>query len=381
MKIVIDEKIEFGTQAFSEFGEVAAANGRLISNETLKDADALIVRSITNVDENLLSGTKVKFVGTATIGTDHVDQEYLAAKNIKFADAKGCNANAVKEYVLTALISAAVKNKIQLKGKSIGVVGVGNIGSILSEAAETLGMIVVKNDPPLKRKTGSDEYKSLEEALACDVVTFHVPFNFEGIDKTFHLLNSLNIDKIRNCEILINSSRGPVIDNEVLAKLLSEKQKLFTILDVWEDEPNLNAELLSMVDIASPHVAGYSLEGKVNGTTLVYDKFCEYLKIKPTWQPILPKVENSVIEVNTNESIETVLNNIFTKIYPIENDTKQLKASLNLSQKERGKYFDDLRKNYKLRREFSNYSIKLNPFDETIAGILRSLNFRIINYS
>jgi erythronate-4-phosphate dehydrogenase len=379
MKIVIDENIEFGTQAFSEFGDVVAVNGRMISNEMLKDAGALIVRSITNVDENLLSGTKVKFVGTATIGTDHVDKEYLITKNIKFADAKGCNANAVKEYVLTTLISSAVKNKIQLKGKTIGVIGVGNIGSIVSEAAEALGINVVKNDPPLKRATESNEYRSLDEALACDILTFHVPLNLEGIDKTFHLLDSSNIDKIKNCEILINSSRGPVIDNEVLAKLLSEKQKPFTILDVWEDEPNLKDELLQLADIASPHVAGYSLEGKVNGTKLVYDKFCEYLNIKPTWQPILPKVANSVIEVNTSESIENVLNNIFKQIYPIENDTKQLKASLNLSPSKRGKYFDDLRKNYKLRREFSNYSIKLNPFDETIAGILMSLNFRIIN--
>ncbi len=379
MKIVVDENIEFGTQAFSEFGDVVAVNGRMISNEMLKDADALIIRSITKVDENLLSGTNIKFIGTATIGTDHVDEEYLIAKNIKFADAKGCNANAVKEYVLTALISAAVKNKIHLKGKTIGVVGVGNIGSIVSEAAEKLGMIVLKNDPPLKRTTGGDEYKSLDEALTCDVVTFHVPLNLEGIDKTFHLLDSLNIDKIKNCKILINSSRGPVIDNGVLAKLLEAKQKPFTILDVWENEPNLNGELLQLADIASPHVAGYTLEGKVNGTKIIYDKFCEHLNIKPTWEPLLPKVKNSVIEVNTDGSIENVLNNIFTKIYPIKNDTKQFKVSLNLSPTERGKYFDGLRKNYKLRSEFSNYSIKLNPFDQTIADILKSLNFTIIN--
>lgn len=379
MKIVVDENIEFGVKAFSELGYVAAVNGRMISNEMLKDADALIIRSITNVDENLLSGTDVKFVGTATIGTDHINQEYLAAENIKFADAKGCNANAVKEYVLTALISAVLKNEIQLNGKTIGVIGVGNIGSIVSAAAEKLGMIVVKNDPPHKRATGSDEFKSLDEALACDVVTFHVPLNLEGIDKTFHLLNASNIDKIKNCKILINSSRGPVIDNGVLAKLLAAKQKPFAILDVWEDEPNSNDELLQLVDIASPHVAGYTLEGKVNGTKLIYDQFCKHLNIEPIWKPQLPKVENSIIEVNVDESIEKVLNNIFTKIYQIENDTKQLKASLNLAPKERGKYFDELRKNYKLRREFANFNIKLNPFDETIADTLRSLNFRIIN--
>ncbi|MBL1214637.1 MAG: 4-phosphoerythronate dehydrogenase [Ignavibacteriae bacterium] len=378
MKIIVDENIEFGVKAFSEFGEVISLNGREITNSILKDSDALIVRSITNVDEKLLSGTDIKFVGTATIGTDHVDTEYLSDSKIIFADAKGCNANAVKEYVLTAILSAAVKNNIQLRGKTIGVIGAGSIGLIVAEAAEILGMTVVKNDPPLKRETGSDEYKSLDEALFCDIVTFHTPLNLEGIDKTFHLVNSSNIDRLKNCEILINSSRGPVIDNLVLTKFLTSKQKPFTILDVWEDEPNLNDELLGLTDIASPHVAGYTLEGKVNGTKLIYDQFCKFLKIKPTWKPILPKVENSVIEANTNESVESVLNSIFTKIYQIENDTKQLKVSLNLSQKERGKYFDELRKKYKLRREFSNYSIKLKPFDETIAGILKSLNFEII---
>lgn len=208
MKIIVDENISFGKEAFSEFGEITFAHGREITNNMLGDAEALITRSITKVNEELLSGTKVKFVGTATIGTDHIDLNYLHENGIAFSSAAGCNSNAVKEYVLAAVSHVFKKHSMDIKNKSIGIIGVGNIGTKVAAISESLGLRVVRNDPPLLRETGSDIYSSLEEALKCDIITCHVPLNKEGADKTYHLINEETLRMIKPGTLLINSSRG-----------------------------------------------------------------------------------------------------------------------------------------------------------------------------
>lgn len=375
MLIIVDENIAFAKEAFSEFGDVRLLHGRNITNATLKEADALIVRSITKVNEALLKNTPVKFVGTATIGTDHIDLEYLKSNNIAFADAKGCNADAVAEYVFTSIFYLCIMNNIKLENKTIGIVGVGNIGSRIEHLANAIGLNIIKNDPPLKRKTGDNSFKELEEVFGADIITLHVPLNREGEDKTVHLFNENNLKKLKERAIFINASRGQVVDNQALNKIIPIKNFLVT-LDVWENEPQVNLDLLKKVKLASPHIAGYSLEGKVNGTVMIYNSFCKFLNFAPKWNPELPKIENNMISEPDKESFEEKLGEIFTKIYNIAVDDKNIREIIKQPFEERGKYFDFLRKNYPLRREFINYRLLPNFKDVKLFNILKEFRFR-----
>ncbi len=309
MKITVDENIAYAKEAFSQFGDVELLHGRKITPESVKDSDALIVRSITKVNKDLLEGSKVKFVGTATIGKDHIDLEYLKGKNIAFADAAGCNAHAVKEYIFTALSEVLSKRELKFKNFSIGIIGAGNVGSKVAYCANTLGMKTIINDPPLKRKTGNNIYKELDEALKADIITLHVPLNKEGIDKTNHLLDYERLNLLKDNCILLNSSRGSVVDNNALEKLI-EKKNFTVILDVWENEPELNPELLKKVYIGTPHIAGYSYEGKVNGTTMIYSALCKFLNEEENFKVPEVKVDNSVIELKETYSVESALYNL-----------------------------------------------------------------------
>ncbi|HUX92976.1 MAG TPA: 4-phosphoerythronate dehydrogenase [Ignavibacteriaceae bacterium] len=376
MILVVDENISFAEEAFSQFGEVRLLPGRKITRETLLSADALIVRSITKVDENLLRDTPVKFVGTATIGTDHVDLEYLKSNKIIFKDAAGCNADAVAEYVFTSISLLANEYSFSFEEKTLGVIGVGNIGSRVARLAESVGMKVLKNDPPLQRRTGSNEYVSLEEALNADIITFHVPLNLEGVDKTFHLINAEKLSSLKRGTILINASRGQVIDNSVLVKFIKEKSLLVN-LDVWENEPDINIDLLNQVCIATPHIAGYSLEGKINGTVIIYNALCSFLKVKPMWNPIFQKVREDEITINYNGKLTATLTNIFKSAYAIKEDDARMRGIENLEKKDRSAYFDKLRKEYPFRREFSNYKAVISNGDERILNIIKSFRFQV----
>jgi len=375
MKIIVDENIEKAKELFSQFGDVILLHGRKISNEVLKDADALIVRSITNVNKNLLENTNVKFVGTATIGRDHIDTDYLLKNNIAFADAQGCNAHAVKEYVITALTEIFVQKGYEFKYSSIGIIGAGNIGSKVAECAEVLGMKVILNDPPLQRKTGNKIYKSLDEALKADIITLHVPLNKEGINKTFHLFDKEKLKSLKDGAIIINSARGSVINNDELNNVINEKN--FTVvLDVWENEPYINNSLIEKVYLGTPHIAGYSYEGKINGTRMIYSALCRFLNVKENFEIKAPVVENNIIEVTHNESIEKSLQYIFRKIYNIKEDDRRLREIKN--ENDPGKYFDNLRKDYLLRREFNNYTVVIPEKNNELKKILEILRFKVV---
>lgn len=375
-KLVVDENIENATEAFGTIGETLLQPGRTINSEMLIDADFLIVRSITKVNESLLSGTKVRFVGTATIGTDHIDRDYLEAKGIGFTSAKGCNSDAVVEYVFISIFRAAVEKKISLKGKSIGIVGCGNIGSRVERVAKAFGLSVVLNDPPLQRKTNDSSFRTLEEALACDIVTFHTPLNRDGIDKTLHLLNESNLSQIKPNAILINASRGEVIDNRALLDFMKQRDDVTLILDVWENEPVFSPELFKKVFIASPHVAGYSLEGKINGTKMVYDALCDWMRWKKEWIPDLPLIEEDEIQFLNSGNFEKEIDRILTKNYRPSGDTSDMEKISLLNPEERGKAFDGLRKNYRLRREFTNYKIRGVAPKGFLREGLKALGFR-----
>lgn len=375
MKIIIDENIAFAKEAFSFFGDTILLPGREITNDVVKEADILIVRSVTNVDERLLSGSSVKFVGTATIGTDHIDLNYLKSKGITFADAKGCNAFAVAEYFLTALLKVCADEKISLQNKSIGIVGVGNVGSKVAKFSELLGLKVFRNDPPLQRINPNENFSSLNEVLKCDIITLHVPLTFEGEDKTYHLLNEANLKRIKDETVLINTSRGAVIDNQALRKIISQKN-LKVILDVWENEPDLDLSLLERVKIGTPHIAGYTLEGKVNGTVMIFKALNNFLGTDYKFAFSLPEVKNNILSYNNDKFDEEKVYDLFSKIYDIGTDNLQMKKMLYFDKEDRIKYFDNLRKYYPLRREFNNYIV--NPKSIKMKEIFQGLRFKII---
>ena len=378
IKIVADENLAYAKELFSQFGEVKLLNGRKITNSVLKDTDALIIRSITHVNKSLLAGTKVRFVGTATIGTDHLDMEYLKSTGTVFASAPGCNSYSVAEYVLASLLYSATKNNFSLKDKSIGIAGIGNVGGKVVRFCEALGMKVLKSDPPLSRQGKLKDSVIFDEILEADIISLHVPLTFSGEDKTYHMLNKNNLRFLKDNSILINTSRGSVIDGIALKQTIKEKN-LTVISDVWENEPDIDPELLRIVLIGTPHIAGYTLEGKVNGSLMIYDALADFLKIDRTPNISLPMVNNNQLVFDSSFSTEESLNNIVKQIYNIEDDHRRLLEVNSMNDSEIGRYFDILRKDYPLRREFNNYSIKMNKKDAGTEKLLRNLRFSVLS--
>ncbi len=375
-KILADENIPFAREAFSEFGSVKLISGREITNDSLRTIDILIVRSITKVNETLLKGTSVKYVGTTTIGCDHIDVEYLIKQKIGFANAPGCNADSVAEYIFTGLLKIASEAKFRLNEKSIGIIGCGNIGSRVAGIADVFGMRTLINDPPLQRKTVKSLFVSYKEALKADIITYHVPLNMTGIDRTHHMLSEFQFKEFDENKIIINTSRGSVVSNDELRELL-RKNKNTVILDVWENEPEINTELLNLTHTGTPHIAGYSMEGKVNGTVMIYNSLSKFLNLRKEWKPDLPVIENPVLDYPEADTLEDSVEHIISEIYDIKQDDSKLRQIINFEKIERGKYFDQLRKNYPVRREFTNYIIRINKKLKREIDILTALRFNL----
>jgi len=375
MKIVADENIPFVKECFSSAGEVLTAGGRKITPEILKDADVLLVRSITKVNKDLLEGASIKFVGTATIGFEHIDLDYLAARKIGFASAPGSNANSVAEYITSGLLNLADKYKFDIAKKSIGIVGVGNVGSRVEKKTKALGMRVILNDPPLKRKTGDEKYRPIEEIFDCDIVTLHTPLILEGIDKTFHLADEKFFKSLKTEVIFINTSRGKVHETSALKKAISSSKTRGCILDVWENEPNIDIELVKMVDFGTPHIAGYSYDGKVAGMIMIYNAFCKFFDVKPkfgieTFLPP-PQIERIIISRDEKRPLLTAIN----MLYDIKKDDEKLRQIIKESAEKRGAYFDALRKNYPVRREFQNTIVSVK--DKKLKKVFDGLGFKV----
>lgn len=292
MKIIADANIPFVQQCFSSIGEVEVLPAGKITPSSVRNADVLLVRSVTAVNSELLSASRVRFVGTATIGFEHVDVEYLRKSNIAFASAPGSNANSVAEYVVAALLSVGNKLQIELEGKSIGIIGVGNCGSRVAQKCTALGMKVFLNDPPLQRQTNDPKYLPIEQLFSCDFITLHTPLTFEGPDKTFHLAAQKFFESLKTGCRFINTSRGSVVETAALKNVIRSGRLKAVVLDVWENEPNIDTELLQMVDIGTPHIAGYSLDGKIAGMIMIYKAACEHFGLEPKYkiEDFLPQI-------------------------------------------------------------------------------------------
>jgi len=403
MRIVADENIPYVNEAFGQFGDVITLPGRTIDAASVRDADILLVRSITKVNASLLEGSAVRFVGTATIGTDHVDEEYLRSKGIAFASAPGSNANSVAEYVVAALLTLASTRNFSLKGKTIGVVGVGNCGSRVAKKALALEMRVLLNDPPLQRQTGDEKFRPLDELLSADILTLHVPLTYEGIDATHHLVDETFLSKLRPHCILVNTSRGAVVDGHALASALGSGTIAGAVLDVWENEPNIDLGLLDRVDLGTSHIAGYSLDGKSNATAMMYRAACEFLGVEAKWEisSSLPRPYCERIEITCEgrpdsgrcrddrhggtptpfttggRSDEDVIADTVRRVYDIRKDDAALRELRRVDPGERGDFFDHLRKEYPVRREFQNTEVVLSESASHLAGVLEGLGFRV----
>ena len=378
MNIVIDENIPFAEEAFSHLGSVSVLPGRHITRESLGDVTALIVRSVTRVNEKLLAGTGIRFVGTATAGIDHIDFEYLSQQQISFADAAGCNANSVAEYILTALATVAARFSFSLEGRSLGIVGVGRIGQLVANIARGLGMEVILNDPPLQRKTGNTCYRPLDEILKADIVTLHVPLTKEGIDKTLHLIGEKELAKLSPSSVLINVSRGEVVNNLALLEGLKNGSLQGAVLDVWEKEPSINWELVNRVTIATPHIAGYSFQGKINGTRMMYRSACEFFGVTPIWEipPETTRITRFPYTIETaGLKFQSVVHRLATRLYDLAGDDARLRSLLSQPVCDRSAGFDKLRKNYPARHEFFTSSVGLKNASHSLVSKLNHLGF------
>ncbi|UDG80852.1 Erythronate-4-phosphate dehydrogenase [Candidatus Hartigia pinicola] len=370
MKILIDENMPYAQTLFSRLGHVTRVQGRAVSEIDLFDADALIVRSTTKVNSTLLTKTPVKFVGTATAGFDHIDTIWLAEENIGFSFAPGCNAIAVVEYVLSALLMLAERDSFDLRDKTVGIIGVGNVGSCLADRLSSWGVKTLLCDPIRAKKGDQENFLLLDNLLPeADVLTFHTPLSMEGFAKTFHLMNINRLENLRDRTILINTSRGEVVDNKALLSVLKQGKKLSVVLDVWELEPNLSIELLQYVDIATPHIAGYTLEGRARGTIQVYTDYCNFLRKEDsiTLSAFLPSSRISTITVQGKLS-QSQLNKLIHLVYDVRYDDAALRKVAAIPGE-----FDKLRKCYQERREWSFFNIHCD--NEYMATQLSLLGF------
>jgi len=333
------------------------------------------------VNEELLKNSNLKFVGSATAGIDHVDVEYLESKGMGFSSAPGSNSNSVAEYVIAALLLLDRKGKISLPEMSLGVVGIGNVGSKVVKKAQGLGIKVLQNDPPLFRKTKDNVFRELDELMDCDVITLHIPLSYSGVDKTLNLFDEKRIHKMKQGSVLINTARGKVVEESALKSALGQGDLSGAILDVWAEEPDIDKELLEMVDIGTSHIAGYSYDGKVKGTRMVFDAVCEFFSIDKEWKVELPSPEVPYIEktVNENDNFAEILSEVVFEVYDIKKDDRKLREILNLEGLEKKKFFDGLRANYHVRREFFNTRLKLDTKDERLKKGFRALGFDVLN--
>lgn len=373
IKIVADNKIPFLKGALEPFAEVLYISGREISNEILKNADALIIRTRTICNKELLEHTKVKFIASATIGYDHIDIDYCKSRNIKWTNAPGCNSGSVMQYIASALVRLSIKYNFDFSEKTLGIIGNGNVGSKVSKAATALGFRVLVNDPPLHRASLLDTHVSLKEIKEkADIISLHVPLNMHGIDKTFRLVDQNFLKTIKPSSILINSSRGNVVDTNALKEALKKKFIKGVVLDVWKNEPHIDIELLDLVDFATPHIAGYSADGKAKGTAMSVQAISDFFGFGlKKWFPVnVPKPLNPVLAMDFAKKTERELfSEMLLATYDIQSDNERLKTSVET--------FEKQREEYPLRREFENYSIKSISRNKNFEERLQQLGFRI----
>ena len=373
IRIVADNKIPFLKGVLDSVAEVSYLPGREIGREHVSNADALILRTRTKCNRELLEGTQVKYIATATIGYDHLDTGFLDANGIKWSNAPGCNSGSVRQYMASALASIVEGHGMSFKKLTIGIIGVGHVGKKVESLARALGMDVLLNDPPRERKEGKGRFVSIGELLAnSDIVTLHVPLNIDGPDKSYHMANEYFLGRMKRGAWLINTSRGEVVETSSLIRNLRDESISGAVLDVWENEPEIDRELLRLSKISTPHIAGYSLDGKADGTSQSVRSVSRFFKLGlDDWYPVnVPAPSDNLIRIKRDSgSPEQVMKYVFSRIYDINADSDSLKSA--------PADFEKFRDNYPPRREFGAYTISFEDSSDSYSEVFQKLGFSI----
>jgi len=398
MKIICSTNVPYAEEAFRPLGDLTILAPNEITADRVRDADMLVIRSTLRANRALLEGSRVRFVGTATIGTDHMDLAYLDQAGITWCAASGCNANSVAEYITTALLCLGQRHGFTLSGKTIGVVGVGNVGRLVVQKAQALGLRVLQNDPPRCAAENNPIFLPLEQVLAeADILTLHVPLTRTGPYPTWHLADKRFFEQLKPGIILLNAARGAAMDSDAFLAAKSPAARApgkvaYAVLDTWEGEPVFRTDVMARADIATPHIAGHSFEGKVMGTVMMYHAVCRFLGIEPTWTPesrplpegrlpsdsLLPPPLVPEIRLDpAGLSDEAALWRIVQPVYDIEADDRRLRAGAAADPQARGEHFEKLRRNYPIHREFRFTRVTLPKGHPRLEAKIRGLGFMI----
>jgi erythronate-4-phosphate dehydrogenase len=373
MKIIIDDKIPYIKGALESVAEVIYLPGSKTTPKVVKDADAIITRTRTVCNEKLLAGSAVRFIATATIGFDHIDTDYCEKAGIVWTNAPGCNSKSVEQYVASVLMVMALKKGITLSDTTIGIIGVGNVGSKVARICQILGMKVLLNDPPRAREEGIAGFVELHEILEqADIITLHVPLIMDGVDRTYHLADKAFFAKAKKHPLFINSCRGEVAENKALKDAILSKQVSGVTIDCWENEPDIDTELLGLVDLGTPHIAGYSKDGKANGTSMSVQEVSRFFGLGlDDWE--CEHVElpaSTLIEIDgRNKTEQQIFSEAILATYDIRKDDRALRKSVSS--------FEKLRGDYPVRREFPVFEIKAANMDQATIEKLRAIGFKV----
>ncbi len=380
IKIVCDKNMPYAAEAFGTLGEVVLKDGRQIGPADVRDAELLITRSTTQVNGALLDGSAVRFYGSGVIGTDHIDIPYLEARGIAWTGAPGCNAESVANYVTAALLWLGGRHGLTLEGKTLGVIGVGHVGRRVCAHARALGLRVLAHDPPRQRDAADGEAQAfvplgriVDEA---DIITCHVPLTRSGPDATFHLLSAAHFARMKPGVIFMNAARGPVCDTDALLGALGTRVG-HAVIDCWEGEPAYRADLLARAELTTPHIAGHSYEGKVNGTAIVYRRACAFLGKAPACSFTLPPPPLPEWRADASgRRDEEVLRELVLAVYDIEADSRRLADSCVADDRERAMAFDAQRGKYPMRREFTSVRVSVANASDALLGKMAGLGFK-----
>lgn len=380
IRILADQNIPFAKQAFSSIGEVDTFIGRELQHRDLLDTEILLVRSVTRVTAELLAGTPVKFVGSATIGTDHIDLNYLDAQGIHFANAPGSNATSAAEYTLAGFLQFVVNNRLRIDDMQVGIVGYGNVGSRVTRLFNALGLRCHVYDPPRQQQYQDREYTDWSTICQCDVITAHVPLTRDADHPTLNMFDELFFQQLKPGALFINTARGQAVDESALLHHLAKHKPIHLILDVWQNEPAISPQLLQQTLIGTPHIAGYAYDGKLRGTEMIYQAACGLYDVHPQWSMASVLGDTTErLDFDESKPIALALNDLVRAAYPITRDDDELKKIVHMAPADAASHFDQLRKQYPKRREFSHYAVAAQRLDQDQCTVLDNLGFRLID--
>lgn len=379
LTIIADENIPALEQYFAGVGKIWTLSGRSINSEDVHSADILLVRSVTRVDRELLQNSSVRFVGSATIGTDHLDVDYLAERGIAWSNAPGTNARSVVEYVVSALCELELVGDLLAGRKQIGIVGMGNVGGRLYQQLDALGIRCVAYDPLMSQ----DRWPVLTDfdtVLDSDVLCLHTPLTTSGVAPSWHLFDQQRLSRLRPNIVLINAGRGAVIDNTALHRLLLQRNDLGVVLDVWENEPGIDRALMNQVALATPHIAGYSFDGKLAGTRMLAERCRQWLGRDLSSVPKDEKLDGIELKIAGGDTVAAIITQAIKQCYDIRADDQRMREQIGeASNQNAGRVFDGLRKAYPQRREFSHFSLQSDGLGSDAIRYLSALGFTVLN--